>query len=146
MRVGVTFRWTAAGQILLEGEERLEFPRLPAEPGLYRFRLVKADRSTTYVGETVNLHRRMAGYRSPGPSQTTNQRLNQRMRAHLGSGGQVLIETCTEATLDVNGEQRTLDLGARKSRLLAENAALHALPKSEPIENLPGIGDQAGNR
>ncbi len=65
-----------------------------------------------------------------------------RMREHLCARGEIEMSIATEAAVIVDrGASSPLDLGRKVSRLLAEAAALHAVPDAEPLENLPGIGD-----
>jgi hypothetical protein len=44
-------------------------------------------------------------------------------------------------SVTIDGEIPPLNYGLKRSRLLVENAALHALPSAEPIENRPGVGE-----
>lgn len=51
-----------------------------------------ADGEVMYIGKTVSrLRQRMSGYRSPGPTQTTNIRNNQKLCALLDAGKTVEI-------------------------------------------------------
>jgi hypothetical protein len=67
--------------------------------------------------------------------------MKMRMTEHIASGGLIEISIATAATVSVDDHVRPLDLRRKASRLLAENAAIHAVPYLEPLENLPGIGD-----
>jgi hypothetical protein len=71
VRLSVEYSWRELGAIRLDAA-KLVFPSAPEVPGLYRFDF--GDR--IYVGETDRLRRRFQGYRTPGPTQTTNIRLN----------------------------------------------------------------------
>ena len=141
--VEVRFAWREVGDLRIDASGRPVFPALPAKPGLYRYRLVATAGTTTYIGEASDLRRRAQNYRTPGASQATNLRMNARFREHLAAGGRVEMATVTEAELMVDGQPRALDLGRKASRLLVENAAIHASPEAEPLENLPGVGDRA---
>ncbi len=142
MRVTIELEWRAAGHVTRDGAGRLVFPKLQPVPGLYRLRLVGLDSTSTYIGETANLQRRAAGYRGGYSGQVTNARMNRRMREHLEADGRIELFIATEADVMVDrGASGRLDLGRKVSRLLAEAAALHAVPDAEPLENLPGIGD-----
>jgi hypothetical protein len=59
--------WTPLGRLSLIGG-RIHFPKAPPVPGLYRFRVRSNGGEARYFGETENLARRFAFYRSPGPS------------------------------------------------------------------------------
>jgi hypothetical protein len=140
--VGVTveFEWRDFGEVRLEGDG-MDFSALPTEPGLYRYRLVLGDGASAYVGEAANLRRRAYGYQLGYKGQKTNFRMNARMREHLAAGGRIEMAIATEATIELEGRPQPLDLRRKASRLLVENAAIHAVPDVEPLENLPGIGD-----
>ena len=120
----VRFEWRAAGCITMEGG-RPKVPRVPAVPGISRFSFVSRDGRTAsvYVGETDNLQRRMAHYRNPGPTQTTNQRLHARMVEHIEGGGRVDLSVTT----DVKRGGHALDLGQKATRLLIEREVVAQL-------------------
>lgn len=82
MRVSVIFSWSSLGPVGLDSG-RLAFPRAPERPGIYRLDL--GDR--VYIGETDRLRRRFQHYRTPGPSQRTNVRLNKATVEVLDRGG-----------------------------------------------------------
>jgi len=61
--VRVSLQWYAGGPVTLDGVGKLAFPPLEAAPGLYRLTLpegVTGGRPRIYIGETDNLHRRLA--------------------------------------------------------------------------------------
>jgi hypothetical protein len=140
MRVTVEFEFRDVGEVRIEGGG-LTFPPLDAIPGLYRYRLVRSDGASTYVGEATNLRRRAYGYQLGYAGQKTNARMNGRMREHLAAGGRIEMAIATEATIELNGRVHAIDLRRKTSRLLVENAAIHAVPDTEPLENHPGVGD-----
>ncbi len=143
MNVTVEATWREVGEIRLEGKQ-LVFPAVPTQPGIYRFRFeTAAGAFSSYIGEAANLIRRHAGYQYGYKKQLTNFRINGRMKEHLAVGGRIVVSISTEATVTIDGATRPLDLGLKRSRLLVENAALHALPNAEPIENQPGVGEAA---
>src|SRR5260370_33105650 len=120
MRVTVEFSWTELGVLTFE-EGRLRFPTAPDVPSIYRFDLG----NRVYVGETDRLRRRLQHYRTPGPSQATNLRLNKLMTELLGAG-EILVSIITEATIELDCERNALDLADKKAQVLVENAALRA--------------------
>lgn len=138
MRVAIDVELRPVGAVALGSEGKLEFPGLSVQPGIYQFRLVGADTSAVYIGESDNLRRRLAHYRSPGPTQPTNIRLNERLRTHLAAGGTVEVSVATEAELQLDGAAAPLDLAKKASRLLVENAVLvtAAASGADEIENL----------
>lgn len=126
-RVSVRFAWQPVGKLKLDERERLVFPKAPVRPGLYRFKLECDTTSAVYIGETDELARRLQHYRTPGPSQKTNRRLNQRMRQTLDARGRISVAIVINATwLAVNGEEREADLSKKADRVLLEHAALVA--------------------
>jgi hypothetical protein len=95
---------------------------------LYRFRVRNhTGREAVYFGETEDLARRFAHYRSPGPTQLTNQRLNEQFRQALAVGGQVAVAVVTaEAWIERGNVRQVADLGSKAARCLFENAAMLA--------------------
>lgn len=136
MHVGVEFLWTPQGEITVEAG-KLRFPDVADRPGVYRFALRAPEASTTYIGEADRLRRRFLHYRNPGPTQRTNQRLNEAMTALLQAGGAVTLSTVTEATIEIDGQRLHADLSRKSCRLLVENAALVAAQEAgETVANL----------
>lgn len=131
----IRFEWLDAGQVTIDTSGKPAFPPMPAQPGVYRFKLQDSasDTVSIYIGESDNLGRRMGNYRNPGPTQPTNQRLHARMLDVLDGGGRVQVSVATEVLLD----GRALDLTYRPVRLLAENAALVTTDRRAlSVENL----------
>jgi hypothetical protein len=142
MRVSVSFEWEPAGEVRL-AEGRLLFPTLNEGPGIYRFRFVGGEGAGSYIGEAQQLRRRAYGYTNPGPSQTTNLRMNAEMREHLAAGGNIEMSLITAASVEIDGREALLDLAEASSRRLVENAVLRALRATglERILNRPGVGE-----
>jgi hypothetical protein len=114
-------------------EGKLEFPQLPQQPGIYVMEFTDGKQDTLYVGETEQLHQRMAHYRNPGPSQMTNIRLNTAIKAHIAISGRIRVGIITMAHVD--GVR--LDLGTKVARLLVENALLLVEQRAgRKVENL----------
>ena len=119
MRVAVDFVWRSVGVLRLDAD-KLRFPEVAEVPGIYRFDL--GDR--VYIGEADRLRRRFAHYRNPGPSQSTNIRLNAVILELLAGGRPIDVSVVTDATADVDGRAAPLDLSHKAARLLVESAAL----------------------
>jgi len=117
----VCYAWLNASKVEVENGP-LSMPALGPEPGIYRFELRDAsgEVQSYYVGESDNLFKRMNGYRSPGPTQSTNLRMNLRFVSVLEEGGSVGVNVVLEATLD----DTPLDLAYKPARLIVENTEL----------------------
>src|SRR5688572_25982351 len=101
--VRVTIEWLELGLISIDNGA-LTFPQLPSGGGVYRYRLELGNRSRLYVGETAGFGRRFAGYRNPGPSQSTNLRMRDRLQRLLADeGGRALLEVVEKVTVEVGG-------------------------------------------
>ena len=123
--IEVRFDWTMVGQITV-AEEDLNWPPMPGGAGVYRYTLRLGDRTRYYVGETDNFRRRFSHYRRPGPSQTTNIRMHQRLRTLLAThGGEAEVAVASNVEYSVNGASvQDLTLPEVFTRRLLENAAL----------------------
>ncbi|MGX0975861.1 hypothetical protein ACSSVY_001571 [Roseovarius sp. MBR-51] len=119
--INIEFFWQSVGEIQFL-DETLHFPRLPARAGLYRIRLPVS--RSVYVGETVNLQRRMQNYRRPGATQTTSVWVNDHLRNRLRNGELVLLETCTDAMTIAGTIRQGADLKSKIVRVMIEHAAI----------------------
>lgn len=132
VRVTVSFEFSEIGKVSQQ-DGKLRFPVVPEKPGIYQF----AIREKIYVGETDRLRRRFQHYRTPGPSQLTNIRINHSILAALNEGYEVAVSTIEQATIDVDGIDLFLDLSRRSGRLLLESAVLSSAHLSgQLVENL----------
>jgi hypothetical protein len=135
----VDFEWEEQGPIRLDTDGKVAFPRrMPIAAGVYRFRLTGVGQSAVYIGETVNLRQRMAGYRNPGPTQPTNKRMNARLREHLAADGRVQLSMARRVAI-VAGERVIEErLDHTPQRRLVENLALIEADAEgiDQIENL----------
>lgn len=126
VKITVFFEWKPVGKIQLDDDGKLIFPRTSATPGLYRFDLAGPNGTATYIGETDQLARRLQHYRTPGPSQRTNLRLNALMRSALSESRMVSLATITdEICISLDGNERLVDLSRKPERVLLEHAALY---------------------
>lgn len=136
--LAVEFEWYPIGALSIEAG-KISFPSVDDGPGIYRFDLFPADgEPTAYIGEAERLRRRFQHYRTPGPTQQTNIRLNKRVVDLLDAGGSAAVSTCTSALAEMGSEWRPLDLEQKFSRVLLEHAALMLVNTYEgtPVENL----------
>ena len=125
VRIRLEFNWQFLGELRRDGNGRLLFPAAPRRPGLYRFRLCGNGPAQHYVGETDELRRRFQHYRTPGPSQQTNIRMNAEFRDHMVAGGSIEVDIAID-NIDVvaGGELVPADLANKAMRRLLEHAAL----------------------
>ena len=124
--------WREMGRIVFE-DEKLRFPELPWEPGVYRITLTGATlvRPRVYFGEGVLREPRegvpVPGGRNSNRGQKTNIDLHDQLRPHLDAGGTATIAISSAATVAFDGgDPALLDLWMKAGRLLAENAAIVA--------------------
>ena len=125
--------WRSRGSVTLHAAG-LTFPILGPLPGAYRLQFVGRGRTRVYIGEAVNLQRRMGNYRRPGPRQRTSIRINELLNAHLDAGGTVELATSTEAVIVNAGVERAADLSLKRERVLVEHAALLVESGAEEID------------
>ncbi|MEU7529617.1 hypothetical protein AB0A74_28080 [Saccharothrix sp. NPDC042600] len=144
--VRVRTTWRRAGEVALDGGGGLLFPPVPPRPGLYRLTfsgMPSQERPAVYVGESGDLRGRFRLYRTPGPTQQTNVRLNDEMINHLRAGGRVVVAVATEAEVEVFGEVRPLSFRRKSARVAAEHAALAGLyldGSREVVNRDPEVG------
>lgn len=124
-KLGLRYQWADIGEVTLDGQSRLVFPGVPAAPGIYRFRIDEDGSKAVYIGETDNLSRRFQHYRTPGPTQPTNIRLNkvfvETLKKGVSIGVDVIVNTAWIQT--EQGEEQA-DLSVKSGRMLFEHAAI----------------------
>ncbi|SEN05945.1 GIY-YIG catalytic domain-containing protein [Roseovarius tolerans] len=120
-RLSVEFYWQSVGEITLQASA-LRFPRLPECAGIYRIRLPIS--RSVYVGETLNLRRRMQNYRTPGASQKTSIWVNSLLLERLDKNEPVMLETCTEAVMRFEANSQDAELTSKTVRVMIEHAAI----------------------
>jgi len=129
--------WREVGEVRLGPSSKLLMPDPGHGPGIYRFRLTRGDSPSVYIGESEDMGRRFGQYRKPEPSQRTNIRMNERMRAVIAAGGIVEVAVVTEAVLRVAECHELLDLERRTGRRLVEEQLLdEARETGETVENV----------
>lgn len=121
----VSWDWQPVGQISVS-DGMIVFPEIPTVAGIYRFTFLDASggRTGVYVGEADQLRRRFQHYRTPGPSQTTNLRMNPLMIETVAQSGRVNVEIITQAHVRAGDDTvQELDLTWKTARILVERAA-----------------------
>jgi hypothetical protein len=123
--VSIKAKWRDLGELSLDHANKLKFPRASELPGLYCFDLI--NQHATYVGETDNLMRRLQHYRTPGPSQLTNIRLNALLSDALRDlSERISIRICEGAKIVIGHQERAADFRKKFERVLVEHAILVA--------------------
>lgn len=136
LQLGISMTWRTVGTLCLGDDGGLVFPEVPALPGLYRFRLVGDGAPKSYIGETIHLRRRFAHYRNPGPTQTTNIRINALFMDHLAAGHGIDVDVILQdADMNIGEEPVSVDFSDKAVRRLFENAAIVA-EGGQDIESL----------
>ena len=138
LRVVVSLTWQREGEVTISAAGKLQFPRLPAQPGVYRIELLRVGQVIqAYLGESGNLARRARNYTTPSPSQQTSLRINTLLSEHLATGGTIDILHAADVKLLVDDVEVVADLSRKADRVLVEHAALaKAIAAGEPIANL----------
>ena len=138
LSVVVSLTWRREGEVTTSPAGKLQFPRLPAQPGVYRIELLKGGQVIqAYLGESGNLARRARNYTNPSPSQQTSLRINTLLSEHLATGGTIDILHAGDVKLLVDDDEVDADLSRKADRVLVEHAALaKAIAAGEPVANL----------
>lgn len=157
-RLCVEFEWTTLGELGLDVVRRLRFPAAATVAGLYQLLVESADaRPGVYLGETSNLRRRFAHYRSPGSTEATNLRMRAALTEALDRGARITVLVVTDARVRLEArEWEALDLARKHQRLVAEQSAIaaallvedladedNAAPVRPRLLNRPGVGEDA---
>ena len=121
-RLGMT--WVVLGSVSLDKDGEIVFPLTPSEPAIYRF-VIKRPEESRYIGESVNLARRLRHYRKPAATQETNLRLNALLKAAIEARAEVTMSAVLGgAWIEVGGERQEANLKSKVIRCLLENAAI----------------------
>ena len=97
----------------------ITWPKPGRQPAIYKWTFTTGSNQTIYIGECVDLRRRIYQYSKPGPTQPTNQRLNSRIKDILGNGGKVQL-----SILDMSKIVTDLELSDKFLRRCLENLAI----------------------
>lgn len=131
----VRLKWRTLGVVKLDRKGKLNFPSTSGA-NVYRLSIEKPDGSRSiYVGETADFESRFAYYRNPGPTQSTNKRLNRLCADVLGDLGDINLDIIDQAWIDFDGIEREVDFRDKNMRRLFENLVL-AIMGGEEVESL----------
>lgn len=137
MRVVIEFEWEEMNDIELTSANRLSFPQVPTEPGIYQFRIAGITGDEVYIGESSDLKRRMLSNYASTHTGTTNVRVREMLTQHLLDGRRVQFSLVRQAHIEVDGESSVPDLRQKPMRLIVENAALAVAQRAgDRIHNL----------
>lgn len=126
VKLEIGFSWKKLGELHIDQEGKVVFPGTPIGPAVYRFELNQNGSVEFYIGETVEISRRLQHYRTPGDDQQTNQRLNRLMRACLENGGAVGVAIAADGSVGDDVSTSNLNLVDKHQRKLIECAAIFA--------------------
>lgn len=124
MRLEVKFGWCRLGSLALDTNDLIAFPRTPFGPAVYRFRISSKDEQSIYFGETEEVSRRFQHYRTPGPTQRTNQWLNDYIKECLRQRGSAEVEVLRKGELALGDGTVEADFSCKFTRRLLVNAAV----------------------
>lgn len=119
--------WRSAGKLQLDPDTELRFPRIAAEPGLYRFCLIGrgADGNYAfYIGQADNLKRAFGRF-AKHESQATNFRIGNDLLSHMRNGGVVEISVIIESP-QATTEEQAADLSDKATREHLKDIAIDA--------------------
>jgi len=123
----LSFEWQSLGTLGLDAKGCVEFPKVTAAAGLYRYRIDKISQPQVYIGESSSLRRRFTNYRNPGPTQTPNIRLNALLREAITSGAVVSVDVIIDTLkVKIDGKDVSMDLNDKALRRMIEHAAIVA--------------------
>jgi len=133
---GLRLQWRAIGQVEIDDQSKLRFPRVSTAPGIYRFRISRTGGTKAlYIGESDNLQRRFSHYRTPGPTQQTNLRISALLLDLLGTDGEVAVAVSETAWITMSSNEKKADFSYKSHRRLFEQFAITAEHASD-IESL----------
>ena len=110
--------WEEVGYCSYDGEV-ITWPKPGRQPAIYKWTFNTGSNQSIYVGECVDLKRRIYQYSNPGPTQATNQRLNSRIKEILENGGEVRL-----SILDMSQVSTDFELSDKFLRRCLENLAV----------------------
>src|SRR3546814_952934 len=113
--------WKRLVSVTLPPAGKLYYPGAPVEAGLYRLIVRAGNRTTVYVGEAVNLKRRLGNYRRPGATQQTSLRLNALLIEAIGQCGAITVDIAyQDIGLNIGGVAMDADLADRSEEQPSE--------------------------
>src|SRR3954454_22030712 len=121
MDVLTTFDWQRLGTVTTVGD-RVTFPGGRAVPGVWRL----SAGPQTYHGSARDLRSAMYALTTPGPTQSTNQRVHQAAQVALDRRELVTVDVITTAKVRVHEQDAPLSLEPDENRALVKAAAILA--------------------
>jgi hypothetical protein len=127
MSLMIEFDWDEVGHVRLSPSNKLEFPPVPSEPGVYSFRMFRMSSvsgAEVYIGETQDLHQRMNRNYRTNHTGKTNVYVRRLLYQGLSEGRSVQLALVRRVLLEVDGAQAPADFHLKVVRLLIESAAV----------------------
>lgn len=99
--------------------------KIYGKPAIYRWNIFKNEKNDLkkiYIGETINLYKRVYQYNNPGSDQVTNIRMSKIFNDEITKGNQVELEILSFETIRIHNELLTVDdLKRTSARKFLEN-------------------------
>jgi hydroxylamine reductase (hybrid-cluster protein) len=126
-QVQANFEWHRLGTVTMIAD-KATFPSGPTVPGIWRVSISQQ----AHHGAAKDLRSAMYALTTPGPTQTTNQRVNDAAREGLVEARLVVVDVITSAQVNVHGQQVSLNLELDDSRAFVKAAAILAGENADP--------------
>ncbi|MDG4752828.1 hypothetical protein AB0N38_33785 [Micromonospora aurantiaca] len=125
--VQANFEWRRLGTVTMTAD-KVTFPSGPAVPGVWRVSVGPH----AHHGSAKDLRAAMYALTTPGPTQSTNQRVHDAARAGLARGQLAVVDVITNAQVNIHGEQVPLGLEPDDNRAFIKAAAILAAESPDP--------------
>ncbi|MCD4761760.1 hypothetical protein K8R32_02255 [bacterium] len=117
-------------ELLFSNVDMNNFPKIPRQklkkPGVYRWCITKGSSSIVYIGESVEIGRRIYHYKNPGVRQKTNIRINKLLRDYQSREYALNVHLLEFGGIKFNDDIiiRAKDLKKKYARLIIENIVI----------------------
>ncbi|SCL70392.1 hypothetical protein GA0070606_5384 [Micromonospora citrea] len=125
--VQASFEWRRLGTVTMIAD-KVMFPSGPAVPGVWRVSVGPH----AHHGAAKDLRAAMYALTTPGPTQSTNQRVNDAARGGLAHRQLVVVDVITSAQVNIHGKQVPLNLEPDDNRAFIKAAAILAAENPDP--------------
>lgn len=125
--VQAIFDWRPLGTVTMIAD-KVTFPSGRAVPGIWRVSVGPH----AHHGSAKDLRSAMYALTTPGPTQTTNQRIHDAARTGLANSQLVVVDVITTAQVNIHGQQVPLNLEPDDNRAFVKAAAILAAENPDP--------------